>query len=178
LLPAESEREDGRALGPHRRLPPLVYPRPRHHDPRDHAQRRHGSAMSRMPGGGRIDRSRPIRFTFNGLPYQGYGGDTLASALLANDIRVVARSVTYGRPRGVFSAGSEEPNALVQVGSETMLRATQVELVDGLEATGLNGKGRLASEPGTDRFDKIYAHCEVLGVRGRPAGRAAAQRAV
>src|SRR5207244_12537174 len=103
--------------------------------------------MSRMPGGGRIDRSRPIRFTFNGLPYQGYSGDTLASASLANDIRVVARSVTYGRQRGVFSAGSEEPNALVQVGSETMLRATQIELVERLQATSLNGKDRLASEP-------------------------------
>jgi len=133
--------------------------------------------MSRMPGGGRIDRSRPIRFTFNGLPYQGYAGDTLASALLANDIRVVARSVTYGRPRGVFSAGSEEPNALVQVGSETMLRATQVELIDELEATSLDGRGRLTSEPETGRFDKIYAHCEVLVVGGGPAGRSAAQSA-
>src|SRR5436190_5205760 len=95
LLLAESEREDGRALGPHSRLPPLVYPRPRHHDPRDHAQPRNGPAMSRMPGGGRIDQSRPIRLTFNALPYQGYAGDTLASALLANDVRVVATSMTY-----------------------------------------------------------------------------------
>ena len=133
--------------------------------------------MSRLPEGGRIDRSRPIRFTFNGHPYQGFAGDTLASALLANDIRVVARSVTYGRPRGVFSAGSEEPNALVQVGSETMLRATQLELVEGLAATGLNGRGRLTSEPETARFDKIYAHCEVLVVGGGPPGRSAAQSA-
>ncbi|TMD80684.1 MAG: FAD-binding protein [Chloroflexi bacterium] len=133
--------------------------------------------MSRLPEGGRIDRSRPIRFTFNGHTYQGCAGDTLASALLANDVRIVARSVTYGRPRGVFSAGSEEPNALVQVGSETMLRATQVELDDGLEAASLNGKGRLTSEPETARFDKIYAHCEVLVVGGGPAGRSAAQSA-
>src|SRR5207253_3396740 len=114
---------------------------------------------------------------FNGHTYQGCAGDTLASALLANDVRIVARSVTYGRPRGVFSAGSEEPNALVQVGSETMLRASQVELDDGLEAASLNGKGRLTSEPETARFDKIYAHCEVLVVGGGPAGRSAAQSA-
>ncbi|TMF22233.1 MAG: ferredoxin [Chloroflexi bacterium] len=133
--------------------------------------------MSRLPEGGRIDRSRPIRFAFDGHTYQGFAGDTLASALLANDIRVVARSVTYGRPRGVFSAGSEEPNALVQVGSETMLRATQVELIDELEATSLDGRGRLTSEPETGRFDKIYAHCEVLVVGGGPAGRNAAQSA-
>src|SRR5207237_2512101 len=135
------------------------------------------AAMSRLPEGGRIDRSRPIRVTFNGHTYQGCAGDTLASVLLANDVRIVARSVTYGRPRGVFSAGSEEPNALVQVGSETMLRATQVELVDGFEAASLNGKGRLTSEPETARFDKIYAHCEVLVVGGGPAGRSAGQSA-
>jgi sarcosine oxidase subunit alpha len=133
--------------------------------------------MTRLPTGGRIDRSRPFRFTFNGHAYQGFAGDTLASALLANDVRVVANSVTYGRPRGVFSAGVEEPNALVQIGPEPMLRATQVELVDGLEATGLNGKGRLSTQPESGRFDKIYAHCEVLVIGGGPAGRAAAQAA-
>src|SRR5207249_7427241 len=107
-----------------------------HGHPRDNIHTRYGAAaMSRLPEGGRIDRSRPIRFAFNGHLYQGFAGDTLASALLANDVRVVARSVTYGRPRGVFSAGSEEPSALVQVGSETMLRATQLELAEGLAAT-------------------------------------------
>src|SRR5207253_6091401 len=140
LLPAESEREDGRALGPFSRLPALVQPGPRHSDARDNAYPCcGGAAMSRLPEGGRIDRSRPIRFTFNGHIHQGCAVDTLALALLATAVRIVARSVTYGRPRGVFSAGSEEPNALVQVGSETMLRATQVELVDGLEAASLNG---------------------------------------
>ena len=130
--------------------------------------------MSRLPEGGRIDRSRPIRFTFNGLPYQGYVGDTLASALLANDVRVVASSVTFGRPRGIFSAGTEEPNALVQIGHEPMLRATQVEVVDGLDAIGLNGKGRVSAEPDTARFDKVYAHCEVLVIGGGRAGLTAA----
>ena len=130
--------------------------------------------MSRLAAGGRIDRSRPLRFTFNGHAYQGFGGDTLASALLANDVREVAKSVAFGRPRGVFSAGIEEPNALVHVGNDTMLRATQVELVDGLDATGLDGKGRLTSQLDPGRFDKIYAHCEVLVIGGGRAGITAA----
>src|SRR6266566_436941 len=144
--------------------------------------------MSRVPSGGRIDRNRAIRFSFNGTRYGGYEGDTLASALLANDVRVVANSVTYGRPRGVFSAGIEEPNALVQVGSDTMLRATQVELVDGLEATGLNGRGRLTTVSpsplagegrggGSERYDKLFAHCEVLVIGGGRAGITAALEA-
>jgi len=137
--------------------------------------------MSRLASGGRIDRTRPLSFTFNGAPYRGYAGDTLASALLANDVAVVANSVTYGRPRGIFSAGVEEPNALVQVGNETMLRATQVELVEGLEAIGLDGRGRLQLDSpspargggqggGSDRYDKIYSHCEVLVIGGGRAG--------
>jgi sarcosine oxidase, subunit alpha len=141
--------------------------------------------LSRLAVGGRIDRTRPIHFAFNGVRYGGYQGDTLASALLANDVAVVARSVTYGRPRGIFSAGVEEPNALVHVGNETMLRATQVELVDGLEATGLNGRGRLSLDStspargggqggGSNRYDKIYAHCEVLVIGGGRAGITAA----
>ncbi len=130
--------------------------------------------MSRLASGGRIDRSRPLRFTFNGRAYTGFAGDTLASALLANGVRVVARSVTHGRPRGVFAAGVEEPNALVQIGPEPMLRATQVELVEGLEAVGLNGKGRVSQEPDTAGFDKVYAHCEVLVVGGGRAGLTAA----
>jgi len=140
--------------------------------------------MSRLASGGRIDRTRPVYFTFNGIRYSGYEGDTLASALLANDVAVVARSVTYGRSRGIFTAGVEEPNALVQIGSETMLRATQVELVDGLEAVGLNGRGRLLLDSpspsgggqggGGNRYDKIYAHCEVLVIGGGRAGITAA----
>jgi sarcosine oxidase subunit alpha len=130
--------------------------------------------VSRLASGGRIDRARPIDFTFNGVRYGGYEGDTLASALLASDVAMVARSVTYGRPRGIFTAGVEEPNALVQVGNETMLRATQVELVDGLEAVGLNGRGRLPVDSDTNRYDKIYAHCEVLVIGGGRAGITAA----
>jgi sarcosine oxidase subunit alpha len=134
--------------------------------------------VSRLPSGGRIDRARPVHFTFNGVRYGGYEGDNLAAALLANDVAVVARSVTYGRPRGIFTAGVEEPNALVQVGSETMLRATQVELVDGLAAIGLNGRGRLSLDSDADRYDKVYAHCEVLVIGGGRAGITAALAAI
>src|SRR5712692_5543233 len=171
LLPAQSKGNDGRALGAYRWLPALVHRGSRHGDPHDHA------GMSRLASGGRIDHARPIRFSFNGTPYRAYEGDTLASALLANDVRVIARSVTYDRPRGVFSAGIEEPNALVQVGHDTMLRATQVELVDGIEASGLNGRGRLSSEPDAGRYDKVYAHCEVLVIGGGRAGITAALEA-
>ena len=67
----------------------------------------------RTESGGRIDRNAPVTFTFNGRSYRGYRGDTLASALLANGIHFVGRSFKYHRPRGIVSAGSEEPNALV-----------------------------------------------------------------
>ena len=70
----------------------------------------------RTATGGRVDRSKPLGFTFNGKPYQGYEGDTLASALLANGVRLVGRSFKYHRPRGILTAGPEEPNALVQLG--------------------------------------------------------------
>jgi len=97
----------------------------------------------RLNSGGRIDRSKPLRFTFNGKSYQGYAGDTLASALLANGVRIVGRSFKYHRPRGIVGSGAEEPNAILQIGegAKTVpnLRATQVELVDGLVARSVNG---------------------------------------
>jgi len=96
----------------------------------------------RNPVGGRIDRSRPLRFTFNGKTYEGYQGDTLASALLANGVNLVGRSFKYHRPRGFAAAGIEEPNALVQLeaGARTQpnLQATRIELYDGLSATSQN----------------------------------------
>jgi heterotetrameric sarcosine oxidase alpha subunit len=92
--------------------------------------------------GGLIDRSAPLKFSFDGVTYQGVAGDTLASALLANDVRLVGRSFKYHRPRGIFTAGSEEPNALVHLRSgartEPNTRATTVELFDGLVATSQN----------------------------------------
>ena len=96
----------------------------------------------RLPAGGRIDRTRPLAFTFDGIRYEGYAGDTLASALLANGVHLVARSFKYHRPRGIFSAGTEEPNALVQLArgarTEPNVRATTLELYDGLVAASQN----------------------------------------
>ncbi len=99
------------------------------------------SAKFRLPEGGRIERSRPISFRFNGKSYVGFEGDTLASALLAEGIRVVARSFKYHRPRGIVSAGIEEPNALVQLcgdEDEPNVPATCVYLREGLEAESVN----------------------------------------
>jgi sarcosine oxidase subunit alpha len=97
---------------------------------------------SRLSRGGRIERTRPLRFTYDGRSYQGFAGDTLASALLANGVHLVARSFKYHRPRGIVSAGAEEPNALVQLGTgartEPNIRATQIELFDGLVASSQN----------------------------------------
>ena len=69
----------------------------------------------RLARGGRIDRTRPLAFTFDGRAYGGFSGDTLASALLANGVHLVGRSFKYHRPRGIYSAGPEEPNALVSL---------------------------------------------------------------
>ena len=91
----------------------------------------------------RIDTSRAINFFFNGKRYQGYLGDTLASALLANGVNVVGRSFKYSRPRGIVSHGAEEPNAIVQINAGKLtipnLKATQVELYEGLKANSVNG---------------------------------------
>ncbi|WP_137703101.1 sarcosine oxidase subunit alpha family protein [Marimonas lutisalis] len=177
-------------------------------------------------GGGLIDRGKPLRFTFDGHSYQGFAGDTLASALLANDIRMVARSFKYHRPRGIMTAGSEEPNALVTLGTgaaqEPNLRATTLELHDGLAAHSQNrwpsldwdllalndlaapffgagfyyktfmwprafweklyepairraaGLGALSGQPNADRYEKAFAHCDLLVVGAGPAGLMAA----
>jgi len=93
-------------------------------------------------GGTAIDRARPLSFSFDGKRLTGLAGDTLASALLANGVRLVGRSFKYHRPRGVFTAGPEEPNALVGLRRgarhEPNTRATMVELYDGLEAESQN----------------------------------------
>ena len=75
----------------------------------------------RLDKGGYINRDKKISFKFNGKKYFGYEGDTLASALLANGIHLVGRSFKYHRPRGIMSAGSEEPNAIVQVGNDNAI---------------------------------------------------------
>ena len=97
--------------------------------------------------GGQIDRSDVLKFQWNGRALPGHPGDTLASALIANGVKLVGRSFKYHRPRGIFSAGSEEPNALVQLregaAQEPNTRATTVELSDGLQATSQNHRGPL-----------------------------------
>jgi sarcosine oxidase, subunit alpha len=186
----------------------------------------------RVDGLGFVDRSRPIRFTFDGVAYQGYAGDTLASALLANGVHLVGRSYKYHRPRGILSAGAEEPNALVSLSRgpgrfTPNLRATQIELYEGLEASSQNrwpslafdvgavndllspllgagfyyktfmgpnligknwawthvyepairraaGLGVGPREPDPDRYQRTFAHCDVLVVGAGPAGLAAA----
>ncbi|MGW4758317.1 sarcosine oxidase subunit alpha family protein [Streptomyces chartreusis] len=139
-----------------------------------------GGVPFRHPTRGRIHRDEPLTFTFDGTEYQGFRGDTLASALLANGVIQAGTSIKLGRPRGIFSAGVEEPNAVVQIEEpfpEPMLPATTVELYDGLVASSLTGQGRLATEPDPARYDAVHAHCDLLIVGAGPAGLAAAAAA-
>lgn len=186
------------------------------------------SQKDRLGTGGRINRAVPLTFTFNGRTYQGFQGDTLASALLANGVRFVARSFKYHRPRGIVTADVAEPNAVVQLerGAYTVpnARATEIELYHGLVATSVNaepdlerdrmainqkfarfmpagfyyktfmwprkmwpkyeekirhaaGLGKAPDMRDADRYDKCYAHCDVLVVGGGPTGLAAAHAA-
>jgi len=180
----------------------------------------------RLSSGGLIDRDAPIQFSFDGHHYHGFEGDTLASALLANDVRLVGRSFKYHRPRGILTAGSEEPNALVTLGlegaQEPNVRATTAELFEGMLARsqnrwpslgfdilGLNdwaapflsagfyyktfmwpkafweklyepvirraaGLGALSGAHNTDKYEKAYAHCDLLVIGAGPAGLMAA----
>ncbi|MDN5842488.1 MAG: sarcosine oxidase subunit alpha family protein [Alcaligenaceae bacterium] len=179
----------------------------------------------RLGQGGRVQRDTPVHFFFNGKPYDGFEGDTLASALIANGVQFVARSFKYHRPRGIVTAGVQEPNALVQLesGAYTVpnARATEVRIYEGLRATSVNAKpdlehdrlaimrhfarfmpagfyyktfmwprrwwgkyeerirdaaglGTVPEELDPDRYEKTYAHCDVLIVGAGPAGLAAA----
>ncbi|MCV6585509.1 MAG: sarcosine oxidase subunit alpha family protein [Marinibacterium sp.] len=104
----------------------------------------------RIAGKGRIDRSRPVRFRFDGVAYDGFAGDTVASALLAQGVRLFGRSFKYHRPRGVLTAGSEEPNALITLGQgpgqEPNVRATMQEIHEGLEVSSQNRWPSLATD--------------------------------
>ncbi|HEX3860405.1 MAG TPA: sarcosine oxidase subunit alpha family protein [Stellaceae bacterium] len=106
----------------------------------------------RLQVGGMIDRSRRLSFRFDGRDYDGHPGDTLASALLANGVRLVARSFKYHRPRGVVAAGIEEPSALVQLEAgaftEPNRRPTDIALYDGLRATSQHAWPSLAADFG------------------------------
>ncbi len=176
----------------------------------------------RLEGDGLIDRSRRVGFSFDGRQHVGFEGDTLASALMGADVRVVARSFKYHRPRGIFTAGSEEPNALVTLGrgagQEPNARATMVELHEGLQAFGQNawpsvefdlmavndlgaaflgagfyyktfmwpkafweklyepvirraaGLGALSREASPEKWERAFAHCDLLVIGAGPAG--------
>lgn len=107
----------------------------------------------RTEQGGRIDRDKPVRFTFDGKAYQGFEGDTLASALLANGQHMVARSFKYHRPRGIVAAGSEDPAAIVQVGPDAVetdpnTRVTEQEIYEDLTASAQNCWPSLAFDVG------------------------------
>jgi heterotetrameric sarcosine oxidase alpha subunit len=180
----------------------------------------------RLPSGGLIDRGQTLNFRFDGRPFRGHGGDTLASALIASGVHLMGRSFKYHRPRGAMTAGSAEPNALMEVGSggrkEANAKATVQELYEGLEAQSQNrwpsldwdfgalnglassvfvagfyyktfmwpqsfwekvyepmirkaaGLGRATYEADPDRYEKAYAHCDVLVIGAGPAGLMAA----
>ena len=118
---------------------------------------------TRRIAGGQIDRSRTLYFTFDGTDYTGHPGDTLASALLANGVRLMGRSFKYHRPRGPISAGSEEPNALVELREgarqEPNTRATVTELYHGLVAKSQNRWPSLAFDAMSinDRLSSFFA---------------------
>jgi sarcosine oxidase subunit alpha len=129
------------------------------HEPGGHVPAETFSALSstggvcRTPTGGRIDRSRVLNFTFDGQHFTGLQGDTLAAALLANGVHLVGRSFKYHRPRGIVSAGAEEPNALLTVYRDAArytpnLRATQIELYEGLQSESQNRWPSLAFDVG------------------------------
>ncbi|MBN9174518.1 MAG: (2Fe-2S)-binding protein, partial [Microbacterium sp.] len=89
----------------------------------------------RNPSGGLVDRARPVSFVFDGSPLEGYAGDTLASALLANGRHEVTTSIKFGRSRGIGAAGAEDPSGLIQITTpfpDPMQLATLVELAPGI----------------------------------------------
>jgi sarcosine oxidase subunit alpha len=137
--------------------------------------------VRRLGSGGAVDRGAPLRFRFDGREHQGLAGDTLASALLAAGLGGAFRSPVLGRPRGVMTAGPEEPCALVEVSApwfDLIAPATMVPLVDGLDATARAGVGRLPGPAArTPPSRHRHAHVETLVVGAGVAGLRAALRA-
>src|SRR6266508_4345804 len=134
--------------------------------------------MRRLASGGAVDRGAPLRFRFDGREHQGLEGDTLASALLAEGLGGAFRSPVLGRPRGVMTAGPEEPCAFVEVSApwfDLIAPATMVPLVDGLAAAARAGVGRLP-RPAASRAARTppsrqrHAHVETLVVGAGVAG--------
>ncbi|MGA7268111.1 MAG: 2Fe-2S iron-sulfur cluster-binding protein, partial [Aestuariivirga sp.] len=180
----------------------------------------------RLDKGGLVDRATRLNFSFDGKPFTGHAGDTLASALIANGVHLMGRSFKYHRPRGAVTAGAAEPNALVEIREggrqEANTRATVIELYDGLTAKSQNrwpslnfdvgavnslassifvagfyyktfmwpkrfwekiyeplirraaGLGHASKEPDPDKYEKAYAHCDLLVIGSGPAGLMAA----
>ena len=118
--------------------------------------------VNRLDSGGRINRAKSVRFRFNGRSYDGYEGDTLASALLANGVSIVNRSFKLHRPRGIVGSGAEEPNAIMQIGKRAHAlpnrRATQVPLTSGLIARSTKGWPGVRFDVGAinDVFSKLF----------------------
>ncbi|MBA3629690.1 MAG: (2Fe-2S)-binding protein, partial [Actinobacteria bacterium] len=140
-------------------------------------------APRRLSSGGEVDRDTRLPFRFNGTSYEGFAGDTLASALLANGVDVVASSPIQQRPRGVMTAGIEEPSAFVEITAPTIdviTPATTVELEPGLVAAGRSGIGRLPpnGRPSPRRCEPRNAHVDMLVVGGGIAGLRTAVEAV
>jgi sarcosine oxidase, subunit alpha len=138
--------------------------------------------VRRLAMGGRVDRGAPLRFTFDGRRCLGLEGDTLASALLCDGLGGAFRSPVLGRPRGVMTAGPEEPCAFVEVSApwfDLIAPATMVPLVDGLAASPLAGVARLPGPgaPAPPPSQHRHAHVETLVVGGGVAGLRAAREA-
>ena len=107
-------------------------------------------SSARLPAGGQVDRGRGYAFTFDGRPYVGFAGDSIASALLANGVRIVGRSFKYHRPRGVWGAWTEEPNAIVDVTRDGLrtpnLRATTEALENDMAVRSVNAAPTAAAD--------------------------------
>ena len=111
------------------------------------------SGANRIAGKGRLTPARTARFTFDGKSYTALQGDTVASALLANGVHLLGRSFKYHRPRGILSAGPEEPNALLDVSRDSArrqpnVRATVQEVFDGMKVESQNRWPSLAFDVG------------------------------
>ena len=108
------------------------------------------SGVRRLPTGGEIDRAKPLHFTFDGQAMAGCEGDSVASALLANGVSIVGRSFKYHRPRGIFSAGVEEPNAILDLHHgdchDPNCRATIEPLADGMVLRSVHARGSAAND--------------------------------
>src|SRR5262245_48443420 len=157
-------------------MPPVVQRDPRHRHVPDGRDLPDGRGAARMTGrrvdgaGAWLDRGRRIPFTFDGRAVEGFAGDTVASALLASGAVGGFVSPISGRPRGVYAAGVEEPNAFVEISApwfEPIRPATMVNLVDGLTVGSRAGVGVLPLDPVASRpASHMHRHVETLVIVG------------